>query len=82
MVIYIQPPVDVQQLEMIESIVNNTDGINILLHKGTAQEHFLVVSGQNRSYLLNTLRDVPFVESILDENEIINLRLLPANNMD
>lgn len=82
MVIFIQPPVDVKQLEMVESVLNKTDGINIILHKGTAQEHFLIISGQDRSYLLNSLRDIPFVESTLDENEIINLRLAPANKVE
>ena len=82
MVISIQPPVDVKQLEVFESVLNKTYGVNVVLHKGTSREHFLVISGHDRLYLLNSLRKIPFVDSPHDENEIISLRLLPANEID
>ena len=82
MVISIQPPVNIKQLEVFESVLKKTDGINVLLHKGTAGEHFLIISGQDRSYLLNSLRNISFVENPRDENEIISLKLLPVNETD
>ncbi|MFC1946988.1 hypothetical protein ACFLXY_03605 [Chloroflexota bacterium] len=80
--VFIQTPVDRKQLEKLESIINNTDDINIILHKGTAQEHILVVSGQDSPDLLKTLSNIPLVESTSDENGTINIKLLPMTDMD
>ena len=80
--VLIQTPVDRKQLEKLESIIKHTAGINIILHKGTAQEHILVVSGQDSPTLLKTLRDIPFVQNPSDDNGTINMKLLPMTKTD
>jgi DNA-binding NarL/FixJ family response regulator len=79
--VFIKTPVDGKQLEKLESIIKKSDGLNIILHKGTVQEHILVISGRDPSSLLKILNDIPLVESSSDVNGIINIRLFPNTDM-
>ena len=78
--VFIQTPVDRKQLEKLESIIKNTDGINIILRKGTSREHILVISGKDPHALLKILSEFPLVESTSDENGTINIKLLPMTD--
>ena len=80
--VFIKTPVDGKQLEKLESIIKKIDGLNIILHKGTTQEHVLVISGRDPADLFKILSEVNFVETISDEKGIINIRLLPMADTD
>ncbi|UCD08980.1 MAG: response regulator transcription factor [Dehalococcoidales bacterium] len=78
--VFIQAPVDGRQLENLESIITKIDGLNIILRKGTAHEHVLVISGQDPANLLQIFNDIPILENTSEGNGIINLKLSPITD--
>ena len=80
--VFIKSPVDGKQLERLESIIKRIDSLNIILRKGTAQEHVLVISAREPANLLKILSDIPLVENASDESGRITIKLLTVADMD